>query len=136
MIGCITAARHSGRRARRCSAPFGAFISFPIFVMTFEFNTYGQRTLSVETDLYTPGGGLVVDVIDEAGGPYARVSVNCGASLADDEFVFRTCAENDGLLKAMLAARVIEPTGRFVGVGFEGLKPVCRLLAPVSQHRP
>src|SRR4051812_2785410 len=117
MIGCSTAACHSGWRVRRCSAPFGVFISFPFFSMTFEFNKYGPRKLSVETDQYKFGGGLVVDLIDEAGEPYARVSINCEVPLADDEFVFKTYSENDGLLEVMLAAKIIETTGRFVGVG-------------------
>ena len=103
--------------------------------MTFEFNKYGPRKLSVETDLYTCGGGRAVDVIEETGEPYARVSINCGVRLADDEFVFKTYSENDGLLEAMLAAKIIETTGRSVGVGLAGPQPICRLLVPVSQDR-
>jgi len=95
---------------------------------TFEFTKYGPHSLFVQTDRYTFGGGLVVDLIDETGEPYARVSINFGSRLADDEFVFKTYSENDGLLEAMLAAGVVETTGRFVAVGMAGDQPICRLL--------
>ena len=95
---------------------------------TFEFTKYGPRTLSVQTDRYPFGAGLVVDLIDKTGEPYARVSINFGARLADDEFVFKTYSENDGLLEAMVAARVVETTGRTVAVGMAGDQPICRLL--------
>lgn len=101
--------------------------------MEFEFNKYGPRKLSVETDLYKFGGGQVVDLIDDFGEPYARVSVNCGVPLADNEFVFKTYSENDGLIEAMLAAKIIETTGRSVEVGLAGPQPICRLLKPVTQ---
>ena len=101
--------------------------------MEFEFNKYGPRKLSVETDLYTFGGGHVVDLIDDTGEPYARVSINCGVPLADDEFVFKTYSENDGLIEAMLAAGVVETTGRSVDVGLAGPQPICRLLKPGTQ---
>jgi hypothetical protein len=94
---------------------------------TFEFTKYGPRKLSVQTDRYTFGGGLVVDLIDETSEPYARVSINFGTRLADGEFVFKTYSENDGLLEAMLAAGIVETTGRFVAVGMAGDQPICRL---------
>lgn len=87
------------------------------------------RVLSVKTDRYRHGGGLVVEVIDEEDGmPYATVSVNLGiSSLADDEFVFKTYSENEGLLEAMLAAGIVERTERTVEVGMAGAQPICRL---------
>lgn len=95
---------------------------------TFEFNKYGPRKLSVLTDQYKFGGGLVVELIDETGEPYTRVSTNCEVQLAHDEFVFKTYSENDGLLEAMVAAGIVETTGRFVEVGMAGPQPICRLL--------
>jgi hypothetical protein len=97
--------------------------------MKFEFNKYGPRKLSVLTGRYKFGDGLVVDLLEETGEPYATVSVNIeGVRLADGEFVFKTYSENDGLLEAMLAAGIVETTGRFVAVGMAGDQPICRLL--------
>ena len=50
-----------------------------------------------------PRGGFRLDTSD--GEHFATVSVNVeGVALADDEFVFKTYSENEGLLEAMLAA--------------------------------
>lgn len=86
--------------------------------------------VSIRTDRYLNGGGLAVELIDPKDGmDYATVSMNMwGISLADDEFVFKTYTENEGLLEALLAAHVVETTGRFVDVGFAGRQPICRLL--------
>lgn len=88
------------------------------------------RTLSVRAVVYAHGNGLAVQLIDEEDGePYATVSLNLGGvALADDEFVFKTYSENDGLLDAMLAGGIVEKTGRVVEVGFAGAQPICRLL--------
>ena len=86
-------------------------------------------TVSVHTDRYMYGGRLVVQLVDEADGQdYATVSVNGGmVSLADDEFVFKTYSENEGLLEGLVAAGVVETTERFVELGFAGPQPICRL---------
>ena len=60
---------------------------------------------------------------------YATASINVvGVRLADDEFVFKTYSENDGLLEAMIAAGIVQKTGRSVEVGMAGRQPICRLL--------
>lgn len=91
-----------------------------------------SRTLTIRTDRYRHGGGLAVELIDESDtefDSYADVSINFGfAGLADDEFVFKTYSENEGLLEAMLGAGVIEKIGREVQVGMAGPQPICRLL--------
>jgi len=68
-------------------------------------------------------------LFDESSGePFAVASVNVdGLDLRADEFVFKTYSENEGLLEAMLGAGIIEPTGRFAGMG-----PICRLLMGVK----
>ena len=87
-------------------------------------------TVSIQTDRYQHGGGLAVQLIDEKdGGDYATVSVNVQtASLKEDEFVFKTYSENEGLLEALLAAKVVAVTGRTVEVGMAGPQPICRLV--------
>lgn len=82
-------------------------------------------TVAVETARYANGNRLAVQLIDAAdGSPYATVSVNVeGVALADDEFVFKTYSENEGLLEEMIAAGVVAPTGRMAAIG-----PICRLM--------
>lgn len=96
---------------------------------TFEFNKYGPCKLRVETSRYECSGLAVLlnDAVD--GEPFAVASVNVtGLRLDDDEFVFKTYSENDGLLEAMMRAGIVEQTGRFVDVGMAGTQPICRLL--------
>ena len=93
--------------------------------------THFGRTfaVSIQTGRYPYGGGLFVQLIDEGSSEdYATVSVNAGSRLADDEFVFKTYSENEGILEELLVAGVVETTGRFVECGFAGQQPICRLL--------
>lgn len=94
---------------------------------TLSLNHFGAtRNLSIRTERYVHGGGLAVELFDvEAREPYAMVSVNVpGVVLADDEFVFKTYSENEGLLEAMLESDVVELTGRHADIG-----PICRLIS-------
>jgi hypothetical protein len=60
--------------------------------------------------------------------PWWTVSINMPeVQLAENEFVFKTYSENAGLLEAMLAADLIELTGRSVPAGMAGEQPICRL---------
>jgi hypothetical protein len=99
----------------------------PTITVTWPHKTY---TLVVQMERYMHGGGLVVDLVSEDDGePYTTVSVNLGVSgLADDEFVFKTYSENEGLLEKMLAAGIVEDTGRTAEAGMAGPQPICRLL--------
>ena len=92
--------------------------------------SYGTQSycLSVELDEYR-SGGLAVQLLEEPSQEYfTTVSVNVeGLNISDDEFVFKTYSENEGLFEAMLAAGIVEPTGRSVSLGFAGPQPICRL---------
>lgn len=88
-----------------------------------------QVAVTIRLERYQ-GGGLAVQLMDptEEGMDYATVSINLGVPLQDDEFVFKTYSENEGLLEALVDARVVEMTGRFAEVGgFVGRQPICRL---------
>lgn len=84
-------------------------------------------TVSIWTGRYAHGGALVVELFDEDDQePYATLSVNvAGAELQDNEFICKTYSENAGLLEHLLAAGVVEHTGRSSSIG-----PICRLLQP------
>jgi hypothetical protein len=82
-----------------------------------------QVTVSVHAERYHHGGGLAVQLMED-GEDYATLSVNvAGVPLKDDEFVAKTYSENEGLLEGLLAAGVVERTGRWAEIG-----PICRLL--------
>ena len=93
----------------------------PTLVVSFSGTSF---RLSILREKYAIGGGLAVHLIDDQDGmPFATVSINVeGLDLADNEFVFKTYSENEGLLEAMLAAGAVELTGRYCTVG-----PICRL---------
>jgi hypothetical protein len=96
---------------------------------TFIANLWGKHyTLAVEENEYLYGGLAVqlYDVTDDE--RFATVSIFVPeASLEPGEFVFKTYSENEGFLEAMLAARIVEKTGRTVQVGWGGPQPICRL---------
>jgi hypothetical protein len=123
------------RLARHVS---GAFIRLTLIIMEEIWKgvpiTHAGMPIavSVHTDRYTHGGGLAVQLIDDADGmDYATLSVNVqGTSLADDEFVFKNYSENEGLLEAMLGAAVVELTGRSCDLG-----PICRLKGVDGPHK-
>lgn len=128
---------HHVRRLRNVnrgswSAPQGAFIWFRN-PMPHCFNISDiagePRIVFVSTNAYTHGG-LVVQLIDELyKEQYATVSIYVrGVRLADDEFVFKTYSENEGLLESMLKAGIVEETGRSVVLSFGEPQPICRLI--------
>jgi hypothetical protein len=87
------------------------------------------RLVSVSPEEYQHGG-LAVQLMDELDGElYATDSIHVrGVRLAQDEFIFKTYSENDGLLESMLDAGIVEETGRSVELGFTGPQPICRLV--------
>lgn len=74
-------------------------------------------------------GRTALSLVDaEDGGPVATVTVAVpGEPLADDEVVVKDHGENAGLLRALVDAGVVEPTGRVVVSGWVRL-PVCRMV--------
>ncbi len=99
---------------------------------SFTFNVGARsRRLSVVTDEYVYGKNLAVLLVDESASEiYTTVSINVpGVRLPKDEFIFKTYSENTGLLGAMLAAGIIETTGRSIPIGCDEPQPVCRLVA-------
>ena len=87
------------------------------------------RMVFVSTDAYAHGG-LAVHLMDESDGePYATVSIYVrGVCLGEDQFVFKTYSENEGLLESMLKAGVVEETGVSVELSFGDPQPICRLV--------
>ncbi len=137
MFGHIRKTHSRVEQRSRCVSSVDAYPSearvarLPPFIMdehrTETISHAGNRlTVSIHTGRYEHGDGLAVQLIDEADGlPYATVSVNVeGLTLKDDEFVFKTYSENEGLLEELRAAGVVEFAGQLTDFG-----PVCRLVA-------
>ena len=91
--------------------------------------TSEPRIVSVSIDEYAHGG-LAVQLMDVSDGePYTTVSVCVrGVRLANNEFIFKTYSENEGLFESMLKAGIVEETGRSVELAFGDPQPICRLI--------
>lgn len=83
-------------------------------------------TVTLEAVRYHHGGRLAVQMnLAYDGEPYTTLSINKpGLDLADDEFLFKTYSENEGLLEELLRVGAVELTGRTTDLG-----PICRLAA-------
>jgi len=85
-----------------------------------------EVTVTLATGRYAHGGRLAVLLTDASDGEdYATLSINKdGLDLADDEFLFKTYSENEGLLEELIRVGAVEHTGRMTDLG-----PICRLAA-------
>lgn len=64
-------------------------------------------------------------------GQYAKASVYVeGAELAEDEIVLKNYSENETISRELLAAGIVEETGRTVKSGFVEM-PICKILIPI-----
>lgn len=73
---------------------------------------FDLSNVHLKTNRYTPSGRLAV-LLYEGDEPCATASVCIpGAILAEDEFLFKTYSENEGLMEAILRG-MIEETGRY-----------------------
>jgi hypothetical protein len=83
-------------------------------------------------------GRIALQLVDHEG-PIATATINVPElHLEPDEALLKDYAENKGMLAALVAAGVVEDTGRRVTTGFVEV-PVVRVLQPRSQdaaHRP
>lgn len=69
----------------------------------------------------------------EDGSPVATATVNVpNATLARNQVLIKSYAENEGLLEALVAAGVVKPTGETVRSGFVDM-PVCELQPPFRE---
>lgn len=86
------------------------------------FELYGER-LTLRSTKYQKGGGLAVEVVDEDGAPYARLSVNLEEEQpSPGHFWLKDWSENEPVAKAALEAKVIALTGRMARTGFVAAK--------------
>lgn len=73
-------------------------------------------------------GRLALELVDSKGEPVAVATVNVpGSPLADDEVFIKDYSENEGMLDSLVAAGIVERTGKSVQSGFISI-PVAKLL--------
>lgn len=96
---------------------------------TFTIPRFGNQKLMFRVGEYLHGGNTAVQIVSaESGEEYAAISVNVpGVQLPSGEFVFKSYSENEGLLPELLAASLVEVTGRVIDVGMAGPQLVCWL---------
>lgn len=88
-----------------------------------EFSDY---TCAIRMEKYLSGANsiILVDVVDNF--PVANCCVNL-PGLADDEVAIKNYSENEGILDALLEAKVISEPVRFERSGFVNI-PICKLI--------
>jgi hypothetical protein len=59
----------------------------------------------------------------------ARASVNTDTPCLPDEVAIKDWGENEGMLEALVTARVVQPPHRWIGSGYVEI-PVCRWFVP------
>lgn len=79
--------------------------------------------LVLDKHTYTEGGGVVLQLYDADGFPYATATANVpGAELGEGEVLIKNYSENEGISKALQDAGVTRFTGRKVPCGFVELE--------------
>jgi len=87
--------------------------------------TFRKKKLTLGFDRYY-NERLCITLIDaNTGEEYLRATVNIpDVELGKDELIIKDYSENEGILKALVDAGVIEETGKYVQTGFVKF-PVC-----------
>jgi hypothetical protein len=93
------------------------------------------QTFGLSFRRYADNGRVVIDLVDDEG-VYARATSNLPeVTLAPDEVIIKDWSENAGMTEALVAAGVVEDTGRRVNAGYvQGT--VCRLLIAPTEDKP
>ena len=82
--------------------------------------------LTPEIGQYVFGGTPSILLKDDDGNPWVKATVYVDG-LEDDEVAIKDYSENEGVLDALLEAKIVAPPHRFVEQGWVRI-PVCRLL--------
>lgn len=88
---------------------------------------FRQWNCVLQTAQYGNGRTALQLVDAEDGEPVATATVNLpDETLGENEVFIKDYAENEGMLKTLQDAGIVEPTGKVVASGFVAI-PVCRL---------
>ncbi len=91
---------------------------------------FKQWTCEVWVSQYQNGRPAIQLLDAMTGAPVARATVNFpDMKMAPNEVAIKDWAENEGMLDTLVAAGLVEPTGRAVLSGHVAA-PICRVLKP------
>lgn len=99
-------------------------------IMSKKINTikFLGYSCTVQFGEYTNGRTAIELVIKKTGEPMTVASVNLPYHhLESDEIAIKNYSENEGVLKALIAANIITQPVRFIATGFVQI-PVCKLI--------
>jgi len=88
---------------------------------------WNGEALTLEICTYRAPQNKGIQLYDADHMPCARATLNPDFLLPENHVAIKDYSENEGVLEALIAARVIETTGEYVQAGFENV-PICRLL--------
>ena len=77
---------------------------------------------------YTHGGGLAIQLVDPGDEcPVATATVNPTTRVPEGHVAVKDWSENEGILAALVAARIVRDTGMRISCGYTSAA-LCRLL--------
>ncbi|MFB2917191.1 hypothetical protein [Aerosakkonema funiforme] len=91
---------------------------------------------SVKVSRYNRGISPCLRLVNTEGMPVATATVNVpGLQLPPDFVIIKNYAENEGILPALIAAKIVHPTGQTVPVG-HCIGYICELAPEVAAQLP
>ena len=91
---------------------------------------------SVKVSRYDRGISPCLRLVDTQGMPVATATVNLPElQLPPDFVVIKNYAENEGILPALIAAQIVQPTGQIVPIGSCN-GTICQLAPEVAAQLP
>ena len=97
--------------------------------MSYPIVQFGAFQCSLKFDRYQKGKAVSIHLVDAKDGlPVATATVNIPeARIQKDECLIKDYSENAGILNALIASKIVQPTERTVPAGFANAI-VCKLL--------
>ena len=96
--------------------------------MPFPTVTFHEWTCVPSFPRYRQGGGVAIELLDaEDGCPVATATINPTTPIPEGHVAVKTWSENAGIPEALVAARIVEDTGRRIPCGYTSAA-LCRLL--------
>jgi hypothetical protein len=85
-------------------------------------------TCEAQFERYTHGGGIAIQLVDPGDDcPVATATVNPTTRVPEGHVAVKDWSENEGILAALVAARIVRDTGMRIPCGYSSAA-LCRLL--------
>ena len=89
--------------------------------------TFLDYECEVKVSKYNNNGNTCLRLVSNQGEPVATATVIVEQKLPANQVVIKNYSENEGMLKALVEAKIVEPTGQTVQVG-RTICAICKLL--------